>query len=401
MTAASRTIIQLVGCIVIAVLCAGLFCNVRPLIDAEIYRAAIEAFQAGEDPYDFRVIAAHSGVSLYFVYPPHVLVSASIFASLLRNPYALAVLAMFYGVSVAAIPYWQARWMLGSYRRGWPLLGVLLFLAWFGQNRLSVGPLGFAGLVSIFCGTITLPIYGAALAGLAWFFQRRQWAVFYGAVWLAACIKPQFLLLLAFPVFLARDQLINCVGVMVGAATIYGADFWFLPALSRRFLSAIHQQAIVNNDVGRGAFGLVSHLFVPNGGDMIPEPVVRLAGLVQAGWLCIVGCVAWAVRRHTRGSSGHHGLVIAWITLTVLVANPRLAVYDLCLGSIPFVALSIELCRGTRRLRFAYGALLLTDFIICGFRFEPDFPILAIALAWLFGAVLLMQTPLQRANIPQ
>jgi hypothetical protein len=395
MTAFSRVILQLLGCVVVAVVCTGMVHNARPFLDAEVYRAAIEAFRSGESPYDDKVIAAHSGITtLYFVYPPHILVVASFFASWLRNPYGLAALAIGYGMTIIAIPYFQERWMLGRYRRAWPLLGALLFLAWFGQNRINIGPLGFAGVVSIFCGTVTLPLYGAALAALALFFQRRRWSAFYSIVWLAACIKPQFLMLLAFPFLLTEGQFINCICVIAAAAAIYVADFLWLPTLWKQFLFAVHQQTIVKNDVWRGAFGLVSHLFVPNIGETIPDPIVRLAGLVQVGWLCVVGCVAWAVRHRIRQSSGQQSLIVAWITLTVLVANPRLAVYDLCLGSIPFIALSTELCRGHRRMAAAYGTALVLNFVICGFHFEPNFPILAIGLAWVFGAVLLMQTPL-------
>jgi len=132
---------------------------------------------------------------------------------------------------------------------------------------------------------------------------------------------------------------------------------------------------------------------------LIPDPVVRLAALIQVAWGGFVACVVWALRHRVRQLSDKPGLVIAWITLTVLVANPRLAVYDLCLGSIPFIALSIELYRGDRRLSVAYGAFLLADFIGCGFHFEPNFPILAIGLAWLFGAIVLMTATLEAREI--
>ncbi len=151
----------------------------------------------------------------------------------------------------------------------------------------------------------------------------------------AAQVKPTYLLLLAFPLLLAPRQIPRCLFIVGGTAAALGADRIFLPDLYAEFLQALDHQMRGTGDLGQGVFGIVCQLFAPRG---VPPTAMAAwtAMLVEAAFLAVLAGVSRRLRPATVIQGEERVLRVAWITIAVVVGNPRMMVYDICLAAIPF-----------------------------------------------------------------
>ena len=281
--------------------------------DARIYRAAVNGYLHGVNPY-----ALMPGMDL-FLYPPVFLGAALALSKVLPSfipgwsiyiaAYVAAVLGIWFCVAWAYL------------RKGW--------MGFFAATAcLALAP-NAAPIVAVLTGNFSVLCYGAlllaALAGL----RRRQWLPFYAVLLCCALVKPPFLLMLALPLFIGRKQLARVVATSGVVVVGYAAQRALFPQLFAGFRTALIRGSVAGGDIGYSVFGLVFKAIERHG-----SRLVALAYVAHLACVIVAAAVLLLIRKRCHPDAWNRD----WLSLllvAIVLANPRMKDYDVIIAIVP------------------------------------------------------------------
>jgi hypothetical protein len=270
------------------------------LIDTDVYAHAIERYLEGGNAYDL-------SIKPRFVYHPLFLQFFS-----LAGHHAKDFLLFLY-----------------------TLTGVYLFAA-LSRRRETLYPFFLAlcycgiGFDQLMGGHLTLPLHFLLLAPLiSGISTARQYNQYLALVALASLIKPYMLAYLLIPVIASHQNALNWVNTLkntlyVGVALVLlvGLDYGYDPDLTHRFLETLHQQTLIDGDLGQGffyAFFKWTHSSV----------LALLLHTLAISLLC--GPILFLFWKK---KDQHQGAFLFYLYFFLTMINPRIKEYDLCAGLI-------------------------------------------------------------------
>ena len=289
------------------------------LRDLRVYQSAIDAFAAGDDPY--QATSARHAQGLFFTSPPFVWGLYKLAAHSALRPIFAPVLLAANAVSIVALPILLSPLLLGP-GSGKAALGAAFFLTAFAGA-------GFFTALVINNGT---PLYALIAWGLYLAIRRERWLWFHLAVVLAAAFKPYYAAFWIVPVLagpaLGR-QWAACALGLAAAALSYIAPMLLAPKLFAEWLHTLVQQTVGEGLLGDNLLGAMLH-----------DPNARhshLAAYEAQGLLSAILLGAALMLGRLSRSQRLVGLLLAAVFL-----NPRASRYDLSFAAIPLLALAAD-----------------------------------------------------------
>ncbi|HZC16722.1 MAG TPA: hypothetical protein VE309_08170 [Caulobacteraceae bacterium] len=281
--------------------------------DLKVYQAAIDAFAAGEDPYQ----QARHAHGLIFTAPPFVwelyrLAAHSGLAADLGS-----VLLAANAISVLALPVILSRLLLGPGLARIALGAGFFFIAFDGS--------GFFTALVINNGT---PLYALIAAGLIPAAARGRWLGFHAAVALATAFKPFYAAFWIVPLLADGPwggQLAASIAGLGVAAMTYLAPALLAPKLMSAWLHALTRQTLSEGLLGDNLLGAVSH---QPGAHQQPGAAYE----AQLAFSAVLLAAAFGLGRFDRARR------IAALVLIAVLLNPRAMRYDLSMAAIPLLA---------------------------------------------------------------
>ncbi|HEX4196779.1 MAG TPA: hypothetical protein VHZ26_04995 [Caulobacteraceae bacterium] len=281
--------------------------------DLKVYQAAIDAFAAGEDPYQ----QARHAHGLIFTGPPFVWELYRLLAhSGLKADFASVLLAAD-ALSVVALPVILSRLLLGPGLARIALGAGFYFVAFDGS--------GFFTALVINNGT---PLYALIAVGLIPAVARGRWLGFHLAVALATAFKPFYAAFWIVPLLADGPwggQLAASAAAFAAAALTYLAPALLAPKLMAAWLHSLTRQTLSEGLLGDNLLGALSHG---------PAAHQRPLGAYEAqlAFSAILLAAAFGLGRFERTRR------IAALMLIAVFLNPRAMRYDLSTAAIPLLA---------------------------------------------------------------
>jgi len=226
-------------------------------------------------------------------------------------------------------------------------------MVWAGKQAADEGELPFVAFVApaavyfpcllqssvILSGNVAYVLYGLVLTAAILGWKCGRWAVFYIAVFLAACCKAPMLTLLAIPVLSARRQWLPAGATAAAALALFGLQPILWPSQFGHYLQAVELQFSYNHDFGvspAGLFGNTLYAF--------HLPYSPASGVLYVTYALAVCLVLFRLSTYF-----HAGRITLeqWMPLilvgTVLL-NPRIKEYDVAAITMPLAIILWRLC---------------------------------------------------------
>ena len=265
------------------------------LIDTDVYARAITRYLEGGNAYDL-------SIKPRFVYHPIFL---QIFG--LAGTHAKDLLLFLYTLS-----------------------GVL-FLNALANRKETLYPFFLAfcysgvGFDQLMGGHLTLPLHFLLLTPLIQgLLTSRQLNSYIVLVAITSLIKPYMLAYLLIPVITSYRQslgwpltLRNSIFAVLGLGLIIGIDYVWYPELTRDFLETLHQQTLVDGDLGQGFF----YAFFKLTHNTMWALVLHILAIML---LC--GPILYLFWRNSEQSEYS---IIFYLYFFLTMVNPRIKEYDL------------------------------------------------------------------------
>ena len=286
------------------------------LRDLRVYQAAIDAFAAGDDPY--QATSARHAQGLFFTSPPFVWLLYNLAAHSPLKPIFGSLLLAANAASIVALPVLISRLLLGA-GSGRTALGAAFFLTAFAGA-------GFFTALVINNGT---PLYALIAWGLYRAIRRERWLGFHVAVALATAFKPFYAAFWIVPLLAdpAQGRQWAACALGLGAAALsYVAPLLFAPKLMTEWLHTLAQQTVGEGLLGDNLLGAMLH--DPNARHS-HLAAYEAQGLLSAILLAAVVMLGRLGRRQR----------LAGLLLAAVFLNPRASRYDLSFAAIPLLAL--------------------------------------------------------------
>ena len=281
--------------------------------DLKVYQAAIDAFAAGEDPYQ----QARHAHGLIFTAPPFVWGLYRLAAhSGLAADLGMVLLAA-NAVAIVALPLILSRLLLGPGLARVALGAGFFFIAFDGSGV-------FTALV-INNGT---PLYALIALGLIPAVTRGRWLGFHLAVALATAFKPFYAAFWIVPLLADGPwggQMMASAAAFAVAAMTYLAPALLAPKLMAAWLHALTRQTLSEGLLGDNLLGAVSH---QPGAHQQPMAAYE----AQLALSAVLLAAAFGLGRFERSRR------IAALMLIAVFLNPRAMRYDLSTAAIPLLA---------------------------------------------------------------
>ena len=315
------------------------------LIDTDVYARAIARYLEGGNAYDL-------AVKPRFVYHPLFLQFFS-----LAGSHAKDFLLFLYTLT--------GVFMISALAKRRELL-YPFFLAF------CYCGIGFDQLMG---GHLTLPLHFLLLAPLVYGISTpKQCNGYIALVALASLIKPYMLAYLILPVIASHQRglnwtntLKNVLYAVLGLVLLVTLDYCYAPELTRQFLETLHQQTLVDGDLGQGAF----YAFFK--WTHSTAQALTLHALVISLLCSPILFLFWKSRERNQEAF----LFYLYFFLTMI--NPRIKEYDLCAALIALF-ISVSLFKHNKRaegfLSLAFGVSFLRLIIL--YR-QHDNPMLVIS----------------------
>ena len=338
------------------------------LRDLRVYQSAIDAFAAGDDPY--QATSARHAQGLFFTSPPFVWLLYNLAAHSALKPIFGPLLLTANAVAIVVAPVLLSRLLLGP-GSGRTALGAAFFFSAFAGA-------GFFTALVINNGT---PLYALIAWGLYLAIKRDRWLWFHLAVALAAAFKPYYAAFWIVPFFADPAQGRQWAACAVGlgvAALSYIAPLLLAPKLAAAWLHTLVQQTVGEGLLGDNVLGAMLH-----------DPNARhshLAAYEAQGLLSAV--LLAAVLMFGRLS---HSQRLAGLLLAAVFLNPRASRYDLSFAAIPLLALvadALVQSRSSAALQAAWALGLAAVMAAFSHNTPADgFLYAGVAVAALYGAI--------------
>lgn len=294
------------------------------LRDLKVYQAAVDAFAAGDDPY--QPAQARHAYGLFFTSPPFVWLLYKLVAHSGLRPIIGSVLLAADAVSVVAIPVILGRLLLGPGAARMALAVGFFFTAFAGSGV-------FTALV-INNGT---PLYALIALALIPAMSRDRWLWFHLAVALATAFKPFYAAFWIVPILADGPWGRRWAASAAGLAAATAA--YLAPALLAPRLMSAWVHTLVRQTVGEGLLG--DNLL----GAVTKSPGARhgheSAYFDQLAFSAALLAAALLLGRLDRPRR------IAGLVMIAVFLNPRAMRYDLSTAAVPLLALAAgALARG-------------------------------------------------------
>jgi hypothetical protein len=288
--------------------------------DLRVYKNAMSAIQAGQDPYvsamavlrDFHSQEHPPGMSTPFcyVYPPLTLPLLAAAGKLppLLNGIVYWSLTVF-GVVTILLVNWR---VVREQER--KVFSFLLPAAVFFPAMVQADV--------IFSGNVAYILYGLVLGGawLGWI--RSRWIFFYLAVFIASCFKAPMLSLIAIAPLSAKKQWIP-TGITVAAglgAFVIQSHVW--PSLFQHYLESIELQFSLNHDFGASPAGVIANALY----GIVPYQFTSVVVYILSA--VIFGALLFSMRRYFLDGRIHLRQWVPVMLCGVILLNPRVMEYD-------------------------------------------------------------------------
>jgi hypothetical protein len=318
-----------------------------PFWDFQPVHAAVVAAAQGLDPYDLKTLSAINPlVAFPYLYPPHLLWLLKPLA-LLSYPAAALVYGLVTLLAAAYVYLEQAR-LFGLRPRA--TSDIALFLL----------ALGSAALVTVSAGNLAVLLYAFLALGLGGIARNRP-LPFYAAVLLAGVVKYYYFWFLVLPLAIDfRRHLPGVLCVTIVAALVYGASLQIDPKLFESFVRSSADTLNKTRDYGEGFVSLplvaIDELAARTS-VTVPRIVAYVFYAACVGLLAIIGwMIARAYRAEDDAERRHVLLALLWIV--VVIALPRLKIYDLFAAIVPLLVV-VRRSFFERRVEVNAGWLLL------------------------------------------
>ena len=320
------------------------------LEDLPVYSHAVQTWLAGHSPYDASLSP------LFFLYPPVFLYVAGLLSHLVPEHSGALVYAAVLIAAACAIPLVLARYF---FRMPWlsPLFALLLF---FASPR-------FTGVLAMCSMNIASILYCLAFLGAVPGLRRNRWEWFYLAVFLAAMVKINFLVLLLLPLLAGRGQWPRSVGcgAAVIAANLGERVIW--PELYAGYEWSLEQGILLNQQFGYGPFGILAsyhHKRHIGAG--------TVAYIVAGVFAILLLSSMFALRRRLAriGNLADNGVWLALVLAVIILVNPRVMQYDADIALLAGFVLWVYGLR-TRRLIVLTVLLFLPSLWVPRFVLNP------------------------------
>lgn len=309
--------------------------------DFKIYAAAGRAWLAGDNPYNFALMAEQYGATMPAIYSP--LVTDAI--AHLQGVYDTTVGRMLlFALLVVSWIYLPMALMPADER------GDSLHRAYYFTGYLTL--FGFAGVLGLVSGNSALIISAACVASLRHWQRGGSPAWFWLTLLTLGQVKYYYLAFLIFPVLLFRRFWSTLA--FLAAFSLLAATNWLLyPQAMGSYLAEIDAFTSQPGSTFIGV-SMYNFLFAVLAEVLSADTAQSLASLGHLGFSGLLAGVAAIIVLAGRGRSQPE-LVFGWLILTVLLVSPRLLGYDLALGVVPFLVLLAAVIRAGR----AYVAVAL------------------------------------------
>ena len=308
------------------------------LSDAHVYATGLNQWMSGGDPYG----AEHFG-ALRFVYPPIFLFAGAPLARLMPAHWGWPLYLTISFASAFALPIVMARFY---FRQGW-LNAFFALLIFFAAPQ-------FGGLLALESGNMAcllyLLIFLAGIPGL----KRNVWGWFYAAVFFAALIKVNFLLMLALPVFAGYGQWIRSSVCTIATMAVYLTQKILTPGLYAAYQRSLRFVLIDEDGYGYGVFGNMARLDRKWHHTVGTMPYL-IGGLFVP--LLLVSLIALKRRLRVEYTDG------VWLTLiivAIVLANPRLLHYDACVAMPAIFVLLVNALKARRPVLVFAGLFVIS-----------------------------------------
>jgi hypothetical protein len=281
--------------------------------DLKVYQAAIDAFAAGEDPYQ----QARHAHGLIFTGPPFVWSLYRMAAhSGLAADFGMVLLTA-NAIAIVALPVILSRLLLGPGLARIALGAGFFCIAFDGSGV-------FTALV-INNGTL---LYALIALGLIPAVTRGRWLGFHLAVALATAFKPFYAAFWIVPLLADGPwggQLMASAAAFGVAAMTYLAPALLAPKLMAAWLHSLTRQTLSEGLLGDNLLGALSH-----------QPGAHQQPLgpyeAQLAFSAVLLAAAFGLGRLERSRR------IAALVLIAVFLNPRAMRYDLSTAAIPLLA---------------------------------------------------------------
>lgn len=281
--------------------------------DLKVYQAAIDAFAAGEDPYQ----QARHAHGLIFTGPPFVWALYRLVAHSGLAASFGALLLTANAISIVALPLILSRLLLGPGLARIALGAGFFFIAFDGSGV-------FTALV-INNGT---PLYALIALGLIPAMTRGRWLGFHLAVALATAFKPFYAAFWIVPLLADGPwggQLAASAAAFAAAAVTYLGPALLAPKLMAAWLHSLGRQTLSEGLLGDNLLGALTH-----------QPGAHHQALgpyeAQLAFSAMLLAAAFGLGRFERSRR------IAALLLIAVFLNPRAMRYDLSTAAIPLLA---------------------------------------------------------------
>jgi hypothetical protein len=266
---------------------------VAPFWDYEVYRAAVDCFVGGGDPYSL------DAGKLFFVYPPLFLRLFSVFG--FPETYGLAIAVM------AAVALFAMRDLRAQ--ASFALLGFLT---------------GGGGLIAILTGNFTIiaHLLVIALAHAAYRAEKSTLApaALALAILLFSALKFYFLAYAAIFLLLPRRRALLFLALPAGVVLVTLAQMALDHELWAAFSAALYRQTLANGDLGFTLFGIVERRYgLLLGGLALHEGVALAMIALAVGLRWRAGARAPNIRSQSE---------LFYVLAALILVNPRLKDYD-------------------------------------------------------------------------
>ena len=339
------------------------------LRDLRVYQSAIDAFAAGDDPY--QATSARHAQGLFFTSPPFVWLLYKLAAHSVLRPIFGPLLLGANAAAIVATPVLLSRLLLGP-GAGRTALGAAFFFTAFAGA-------GFFTALVINNGT---PLYALIAWGLYIAVTRERWLWFHLAVALAAAFKPYYAAFWIVPFFAdpAQGRQAAACALGLGAAALsYIAPLLLAPKLAAEWLHTLVQQTVGEGLLGDNLLGAMLHDPNARHSHLVAYEAQGLLSAVLLGAVLMLG-------RFSR-SQRLAGLVLAAVFL-----NPRASRYDLSFAAIPLLALVADALvrdRSSAAMQAAWAVGLAAVLAAFSHNTPADgFLYAGVAVAALYGAIM-------------
>jgi hypothetical protein len=312
----------------IAVLLVGIWGDHTSFLrDAMIYRRAVAASHAGQDPYLASLALQQHALRFgpdentwAFVYPPitlpflHLvgLLPVRVYETLYWLLYSAGAITQLCALLSILTPEERraAKYVVPA--------GLLFPATMFLQESLFGG-----NVVYLFYGAI----FGAAVAG----WRKGHWTFFYAAVFVTSCVKPQMLSMLLIPMLSGAGQWLGSILTGVFTLLVTAAEMFLWPVTYREWRHAIDVQvALFDREFAFGPTGILGRFLWKHG-----RPYQLACAIF---FLCFAALILLALAYLTRLYRAGKITLTDWLPVLligVILLNPRLMGNDFYAVTVP------------------------------------------------------------------